>query len=82
MRLSLSDFNQIWTIVIQVDMDLLEAVGETRVVTQVLRNERADPEVWNALYEKTVEIAAEFEVKLYLLPNGTFDVSFVHMLLL
>ncbi|CAG2229547.1 unnamed protein product [Mytilus edulis] len=42
--------------------DLIEAVGESKVVVQSLRDERNDPAVWDALYGKAVEIAADFEL--------------------
>lgn len=44
------------------DNDLLHAVGEAKVVIQLMNDERNDPEVWNALYEKATNIAAEFEI--------------------
>jgi len=44
------------------DYDLLHAVGETKVVFQLMNDERSDPEVWNALFEKAKHIAAEFEI--------------------
>ncbi|XP_052266172.1 uncharacterized protein LOC127868428 [Dreissena polymorpha] len=43
-------------------MDLLEAVRKTQVVVQVLKNERADPAVWDALYDEAVDLAASMEV--------------------
>ncbi|KAH3877089.1 uncharacterized protein LOC127870872 [Dreissena polymorpha] len=43
-------------------MDLLEAVRETQVVVQVLKNERADPAVWDALYYEAVYLEASVEV--------------------
>ncbi|XP_052788478.1 52 kDa repressor of the inhibitor of the protein kinase-like [Mya arenaria] len=34
------------------DNDLLHAIGEAKVVIQLMNNERNDPKVWGALYEK------------------------------
>ncbi|XP_060585819.1 uncharacterized protein LOC132741624 [Ruditapes philippinarum] len=45
------------------DNDLLHAVEETKVVVQLLRNERNDADVWDALYDKASNIAAEFDIQ-------------------
>jgi len=43
-------------------MDLLEAVREAGVVVDILRAERQDEAVFDAIYQKAVDIAAEFQV--------------------
>ncbi|WAQ94159.1 LOW QUALITY PROTEIN: hypothetical protein MAR_006630, partial [Mya arenaria] len=41
--------------------DILHAIGEAKVVTQLMNNERNDPDVWGTLYEKATNVAAEFD---------------------
>ena len=43
--------------------DLVEAVKEAVTVITQLQQERADPEVWNILYEGAMELTAKFEVQ-------------------
>ncbi|KAH3842872.1 hypothetical protein DPMN_116376 [Dreissena polymorpha] len=43
-------------------MDLIEAVREAGVITSILRAELQDDAVFDALFEKAVNIAAEFNV--------------------
>ncbi|XP_060085129.1 zinc finger MYM-type protein 1-like [Ylistrum balloti] len=42
--------------------NLLQALKESKVIIQLLRNERADDTVWDALYDEAVTIAAEFYI--------------------
>jgi len=42
--------------------DLLEAVKECRAVINVLREERSDDSVWDAIYAKSVEIGTKHDV--------------------
>jgi hypothetical protein len=42
--------------------DLIEAINESKVVVQRLRDERNDPSSWDVVCDKTVEIASEFEI--------------------
>jgi hypothetical protein len=44
------------------DNDLIHAVEETKVIAQLLSNERNDSHVWDALYDKASNIAAEFDI--------------------
>ena len=44
------------------ECDLYVAVEESRVVIRQLNRERNDPEVWNALYDSAVELAATIGV--------------------
>lgn len=44
------------------ECDLYVAVEESRVVIQQLNGERNDPEVWNALYDSAVDLAATIGV--------------------
>ncbi|XP_052783217.1 zinc finger MYM-type protein 1-like [Mya arenaria] len=44
------------------DNDLLHAIGEAKVVIQLMNNERNDPEVWGVLCEKATNVAAEFDI--------------------
>ncbi|XP_071148256.1 zinc finger MYM-type protein 1-like [Mytilus edulis] len=44
------------------DINLLDAVQEARIVVQRLDNERTDPNVWTALFEKAVKVGEEFEI--------------------
>ena len=44
------------------DMDLMEAVSETKVVLRIIADERNDPQVWNALYEKASALASDFDI--------------------
>ena len=44
------------------ECDLYVAVEESRVVIRQLNGERNDPEVWNALYDSAVELAATIGV--------------------
>ena len=44
------------------ECDLFVAVEESRVVIRQLNNERNDPEVWNALYDSAVQVAATIGV--------------------
>ena len=43
--------------------DLLEAVVEARVVKTQLSAERNDPEVWNAIYNRSVDLAALVDIQ-------------------
>ncbi|XP_052778692.1 zinc finger MYM-type protein 1-like [Mya arenaria] len=45
-----------------VDMDLLEAIEQTKVVMQIYQAERDDPLVWDALYQEAVTVADEFQI--------------------
>ncbi|XP_052809147.1 zinc finger MYM-type protein 1-like [Mya arenaria] len=45
-----------------VDMDLLEAIEQTKVVMQIYQAERDDPLVWDALYQEAVTLADEFQI--------------------
>ncbi|XP_033729467.1 uncharacterized protein LOC117318612 [Pecten maximus] len=45
-----------------VSCDLMEAARESEVVINTLTNERNDPEVWNALFEKASDVAGHFDV--------------------
>ncbi|XP_033746866.1 zinc finger MYM-type protein 1-like [Pecten maximus] len=45
-----------------VSCDLMEAARESEVVINTLTNERNDPEVWNALFEKASDVAGQFDV--------------------
>ena len=47
-----------------VSMDLLEAVREAGMVVGLLRAERQDDAVFDAIYQKAVDIAAEFQARL------------------
>ncbi|XP_060598675.1 zinc finger MYM-type protein 1-like [Ruditapes philippinarum] len=47
----------------EVSMDLLEAVREAGVVVDILRAERQDDAVFDAIYQTAVDIAAELQVK-------------------
>ncbi|XP_052799078.1 uncharacterized protein LOC128230674 [Mya arenaria] len=44
------------------DNDILHAVGEAKVVIQLMNNERNDPDVWGALFKKATNIAAELDI--------------------
>ncbi|VDI46911.1 Hypothetical predicted protein, partial [Mytilus galloprovincialis] len=44
------------------DINLIDAVQEARIVVQRLDNERTDPNVWTALFEKAVKVGEEFEI--------------------
>lgn len=45
------------------DNDLLHAVSETRVVIKLCNDERADQYVWDALYDKAVNVSADFNIQ-------------------
>lgn len=45
------------------DCDLLQAVTETKVVRRMIENERNDDSVWDALYEKALELATDVDVE-------------------
>ena len=44
------------------DNDLLHAVTETGVVIKLCNDERADKNVWNALYDKAVDVSSNFAI--------------------
>ncbi|WAR21001.1 hypothetical protein MAR_014975 [Mya arenaria] len=46
-----------------VDCDLLEATRESQTLIRQFQNERADPNVWEALFQSAKDIAAEFEIE-------------------
>ncbi|MES9906785.1 MAG: DUF4371 domain-containing protein [Sedimenticola sp.] len=46
-----------------IDCDLIQAITESKVVIARLRDEREDPLVWDALFEKAVEMANEFGIE-------------------
>ncbi|XP_060063626.1 zinc finger MYM-type protein 1-like [Ylistrum balloti] len=46
-----------------VDCDLMEAATECRTVISMLRNERADDDVWNKLFDQAVGVAAEYGIQ-------------------
>lgn len=50
-------------------MDLLEAVREAGVVVDILRAERMDETVFDAIFQKAADIASEFQVNNYILNN-------------
>ncbi|XP_053382648.1 uncharacterized protein LOC128549611 [Mercenaria mercenaria] len=45
------------------ECDLLAAADESKVVTKQLQNERNDPDVWDALYDSAVDLAATIGVQ-------------------
>ncbi|WAR08121.1 hypothetical protein MAR_015103, partial [Mya arenaria] len=45
-----------------VSMDLLEAVREAGVVVDILRAERMDETVFDAIFQKAADIASEFQI--------------------
>ena len=44
------------------DLDLIEAANESRVMINVLQEERDDDMVWDELFERAKEIAAEWNI--------------------
>ena len=42
---------------------MLHAVDETRVVVKLCNDERADGLVWDALYDKAVDVSTEFDIQ-------------------
>ena len=45
------------------DINLLEAVTESKIVIRRLTDERNDVHVWEALFDKAYEIAAEYDIE-------------------
>ncbi|XP_060080477.1 zinc finger MYM-type protein 1-like [Ylistrum balloti] len=46
-----------------IDYDLIEAATEIRTVISTLRNERADDDVWNELFDQAISIAADYGIQ-------------------